>query len=189
MGLSVLLCLFHIIHPKVINEHDISVLRRSMCFINRIVLISLLVSIPVTMAADDQYAFVTIYYPNGKLSKSDFVGIRTMYKSFTTIKSKAEFIVLTVDTTSKSDIQTLENDGMKVKIVKLVNPYRQKDMSPDLRKTMNLLTLWDMTEYKRVIFVDYYTVFMHNLDSLFECSYLCLKDEQPLVCSHSCSHV
>lgn len=171
----------HIILPKEINEHDISVLRQFRLVTHRIVLLLLLVSIPVTMAADDRYAFVTIYYPNGKLSRSDFVGIRTMYKSFTTIKSKAEFIVLTLDTTPKSDIQTLERDGMKVNIVQLPNPYLQRTVKADLQKTMNILALWDLTTYKRVIFVDYYTIFTHNLDPLFECSYLCLKDEQPLV--------
>ena len=112
-----------------------------------------------------------------------------MYKSFTTIKSGAEFIVLTLDTTPKSDIQTLEQDGMKVQVVKLVNPYLQSKLHPDLQKTMNILALWDLTAYKRVIFVDYYTIFTHNLDALFECSYLCLKDEQPLVFSHVLSHV
>ena len=70
---------------------------------------------------------------------------------------------------------------MRVIVMKLTNPYTQWKVHPDYKKMMNIVALWNLNEYKRVIFVDYYTVFHENFDSLFNCSYLCLKDEQPLV--------
>ena len=148
----------------------------------RILFLTILFSIHHVSAVEDKYAFVTIYYPNGKLSPSDFVGIRTMYKSFKSINSKAEFLVLTLEETPKAEIRILENDGMKVSTVRVTNAYTQHNVAADYQKYMNLVALWDLTEYKRVAFVDYYTIFVHNFDSIFDCSYLCLKDEQPLVC-------
>ena len=146
-----------------------------------ILFVTLLVVIPVVAAADDKYAFVTLYYANGKMSNSDFVGIRTMYKSFTKINSKAEFLVIAGKDTPKREISKLEKDGMTVRTAELTNPYRQSSIAADYQKMMNIIYLWELTEYKRVAFVDYYTLFTHNFDSIFNCSYLCLKDEQPLV--------
>ena len=77
--------------------------------------------------------------------------------------------------------QQLMDDGMRVMVVKLTNPYTQRSIQPDYKKMMNIIALWNLTDYKRVIFVDSYTIFHENFDSLFNCSYLCLKDEQPLV--------
>ena len=115
------------------------------------------------------------------MSKSDFVGIRTMYKSFTKINSKAEFLVIAGKDTPRREIYTLEKDGITVRTAELTNPYRQSSIAADYQKMMNIIYLWELTEYKRVVFVDYYTIFTHNFDSIFDCSYLCLKDEQPLV--------
>ena len=148
----------------------------------RIFFLTILLSIIHVGAAEDKYAFVTIYYPNGKLSPSDFVGIRTMYRSFKSINSKAEFLVLTLEETPKAEIRILENDGMKVSTIQVINAYTQHSVAADYQKYMHLAALWDLTQYKRVAFVDYYTIFVHNFDSIFDCAYLCVKDEQPLVC-------
>lgn len=141
----------------------------------------MLAAIPLVSAADERYAFVTLYYAHGKMSPSDLVGIRTMYKSFAKINSKAEFLVIAAMDTPKKEISLLEKDGITVKTAQLTNPYRQSTLAADYQKMMNVVYLWELTEYKRVVFVDYYTLFTHNFDSIFDCSYLCLKDEQPLV--------
>ena len=143
--------------------------------------IAFLLSMCVTDAADPKYAFVTIYYPRGSLSKSDYIGIRTMYRSFLTVHSVADFVVVVSEDTSEKEKNQLMEDGMRVMVMKLTNVYTQRKVHPDYQKMMNIVALWNLTEYKRVIFVDYYTIFHENFDSLFNCSYLCLKDEQPLV--------
>ena len=149
--------------------------------ISSLLILGLLLSISVVGATDPKYAFATIYYPGGKLSLSDFIGIRTMYKSFQKMNSVADFVVLVTEDTSEHEKKQLREDGMIVKSMNIVNAYKQRKVHADYQKMMNIITLWSLTEYKRVIFVDYYTIFHENFDSLFNCSYLCLKDEQPLV--------
>lgn len=144
-------------------------------------LIAFLLSMCVANAADPKYAYVAMYYPRGKLSKSDYIGIRTMYRSFLKVNSIADFVVVTTKDTNEGDKRQLMDDGMRVMVMKLTNPYTQRSIQPDYKKMMNIIALWNLTDYKRVIFVDFYTIFHENFDSLFNCSYLCLKDEQPLV--------
>ena len=67
--------------------------------------------------------------------------------------------------------------------MKMKNAYKNYDIVPYYQQTLNLEYIWDLVEYKRVIFVDPYSILVHNFDSLFDCSYLCLRDEQPLVFS------
>ena len=71
---------------------------------------------------------------------------------------------------------------MKVSTIQVINAYTQHNVAADYQKYMNLAALWDLTQYKRVAFVDYYTIFVHNFDPIFDCAYRCVKDEQPLVC-------
>ena len=104
-----------------------------------------------------------------------------MYRSFLRMNSIADFVVVTSEDTKEGDKKQLMDDGMRVMVMKLTNPYTQRSVQPDYMKMMNIVALWNLTDYKRVIFVDSYTVFHENFDSLFNCSYLCLKDEQPLV--------
>lgn len=150
-------------------------------FMGRLLTAAALFLISVTTAADAQYAFVTMYYSGGKLSKSDLIAIRTMHKSFLSMNSIADFIVFTGHDTPSRDIEVLKKDGITVSVIDMENAYKQNTVPVDLQKTRNLLHLWDIPGYKRVIFVDPYTIFVYNFDGLFDCSYLCLKDEQPLV--------
>ena len=133
------------------------------------------------LAEDERFAFVSMYYPNAYKSQSDLIAIRTLYKSFLPIKSKAEFIVVSSDDISSSDKKIFESDGIKLITLKMQNAYKQGEIAADYQKTKNIAHLWSLKDYKRVIFVDAYTIFNYNIDSLFSCSYLCLRDEQPLV--------
>lgn len=124
-----------------------------------------------------------MYYPNSHKSQSDLIAIRTLYKSYVSIKSKAEFLVLSTNDIPQKDLNTFKNDGITVKIMKMNNAYKHYEIVPFYQQTLNLEYIWDLKEYKRAIFVDPYSLLVHNFDSLFDCSYLCLRDEQPLVFS------
>ena len=152
-------------------------------FLFRFWILLLFFSFQQGTTASDRYAFVSVYYPNNYRSQSDLIAIRTLYKSYVSIKSKAEFLVLSTKDIPQSDLNTFKNDGISVKIMKMKNAYKNYDIVPYYQQTLNLEYLWDLVEYKRVIFVDPYSLLTHNFDSLFDCSYLCLRDEQPLVFS------
>lgn len=147
----------------------------------RSVISVLFLLIAVAEAENPKYAFVTMYYTGAKLSRSDMIAICTMYKSFLSMQSEADFVVFTGQDTPSSEIKVFQKDGMKVSVINVTNAYKQSALPVDLQKTRNLLHFWDIKDYERVIFVDPYTIFAHNFDGLFKCSYLCLKDEQPLV--------
>lgn len=154
----------------------------------RSILIALLVSLQCVHAENERYAFVTMYYPGAHQSHSDMIAIRTLYKSFLAVKSKAEFLVISSPDISQKDKLVFNNDGIQLRTMSLQNAYKHYQIIPDYQKTKNLEFLWKLKDYKRVIFVDPYTIFTHNFDSLFDCSYLCLKDEQPLVLVFFQSH-
>lgn len=149
----------------------------------RLLSILLCLSFQSVTAEETNFAFVTIYYPNAHQSRSEQIAIRTMYKSFLSVKSKATFLVLSPDNTPKTDLNIFEADGIPVQTISMTNAYKQHEIVVDYQKTKNLEHIWSLTQFKRVIFVDPYTIFNHNFDSLFDCSYLCLRDEQPLVFS------
>ena len=77
-------------------------------FLFRFWILLLFFSFQQGTTASDRYAFVSIYYPNNYRSQSDLIAIRTLYKSYVSIKSKAEFLVLSTKDISQSDLkQTL----------------------------------------------------------------------------------
>ena len=104
-----------------------------------LLILGLLLSISVVGATDPKYAFATIYYPGDKLSLSDFIGIRTMYKSFQKMNSVADFVVLVTEDTSEHEKKQLREDGMIVKSMNIVNAYKQRKIHADYQKMMNTL--------------------------------------------------
>ena len=154
----------------------------------RFLSILLVLSFQSVTAAEEKYAFVTMYYPFAHQSTSDMIAIRTLHKSYLALRSKAEFLVLSTENIPRKDIATFEADNIEVRLMPMPNPYKQYRFVPDYQKTKNIEFLWLLKNYKRVIFVDPYTILNHNFDSLFDCSYLCLRDEQPLVFPPSTPH-
>lgn len=112
-------------------------------------------------------AYVTLLYGDEFL-----LGVRVLGKSIRDTGSKREMVVLVSDGVSDYAKILLLAEGWKVELISLLanpNQVRPKRFWGVYTK----LKIFNMTKYKKVVYLDADTIVTKNIDDLFQCSKFC----------------
>ncbi|XP_022144543.1 inositol phosphorylceramide glucuronosyltransferase 1 [Momordica charantia] len=118
-----------------------------------------------SQSSDD--AYVTLLYGDEFL-----LGVRVLGKSIRHTGSKKDMVALISDGVSEYAKQLLEADGWIVeKISLLANPNQ---IHPSrFWGVYTKLKIFNMTNYRKVVYLDADTIVLKNIEDLFECSKFC----------------
>lgn len=125
-----------------------------------------LTSIGVSSARSEE-AYVTLLYGD------EFVlGVRVLGKSIRDTGSTKDMVVLASDGVSDYAKRLLQADGWKVELISLLanpNQVRPKRFWGVYTK----LKIFNMTAYKKVVYLDADTIVVKNIEDLFQCRRFC----------------
>ncbi|KAJ1413864.1 Nucleotide-diphospho-sugar transferase [Sesbania bispinosa] len=112
-------------------------------------------------------AYVTLLYGDEFL-----LGVRVLGKSIRNTRSNKDMVVLVSDGVSDYAKNLLQADGWIVeKISLLANPNRVRPKR--FWGVYTKLKIFNMTNYKKVVYLDADTVVVKNIDDLFKCGKFC----------------
>ncbi|KAL3520978.1 hypothetical protein ACH5RR_019127 [Cinchona calisaya] len=112
-------------------------------------------------------AYVTLLYGDEFL-----LGVRVLGKSIRDTGSKKQMVVLVSDGVSDYAKKLLKADGWKVeKISLLANPNQVRPKR--FWGVYTKLKIFNMTKYKKVVYLDADTIVVKNIDDLFKCGKFC----------------
>ncbi|CAN8244023.1 unnamed protein product [Cochlearia groenlandica] len=113
------------------------------------------------------YAYVTLLYGDEFL-----LGVRVLGKSIRDTGSVIDMVALVSDGVSDYSKKLLKADGWKVeKISLLANPNQVHPTR--FWGVYTKLKIFNMTAYKKVVYLDADTIVVKNIDDLFKCSKFC----------------
>ena len=115
--------------------------------------------------SDKREAYVTLLYGDNLLS------VRVLGLSLKLTGTWREMVVLCTDVVSTENHKILEGDGWTVKSIKTT--YRLYKNYLERYKHYAKLTVWTLTEYRRIVYLDSDTVVYANIDELFHCGKFC----------------
>lgn len=119
---------------------------------------------PPTIKPVGKEAYVTLL--NGK-SEASLLMVRVLGVSLKESSSSVERVVLcTPDVTAESKA-ILKEDGWTIRIIEEFDPRPIDDAS------FNMLQLWKMVGYRRVVWIDPTAIVIKNIDNLFKCGNFC----------------
>ncbi|KAK9691717.1 hypothetical protein RND81_09G214200 [Saponaria officinalis] len=112
-------------------------------------------------------AYVTLLYGD------EFVlGVRVLGKSIRDSGSKNDMVVLVSDGVSDFAISLLQADGWIVEMISLLeNPNQVRPTR--FWGVYTKLKIFNMTNYKKVVYLDADTIVIQNIDDLFKCGKFC----------------
>jgi inositol phosphorylceramide glucuronosyltransferase 1 len=86
-----------------------------------------------------------------------------------------ERVVLVTGSTSEKSIQRLRDDGITVlPVPQVVTPYMKDErFDPRFGAVMTKLTIFNMTQYSRIAFVDADALVLRDMSDLFNCGFFC----------------
>ncbi|KAL5216253.1 hypothetical protein ABZP36_007654 [Zizania latifolia] len=121
----------------------------------------------VTAAAATEEAYVTLLYGD------EFVlGVRVLGKSIRDTGTRRDLVVLVSDGVSDYSRKLLQADGWIVKhITLLANPNQVRPKR--FWGVYTKLKIFNMTSYRKVVYLDADTVVVKNIDDLFKCGKFC----------------
>uniref|UniRef100_A0A2P2LMY6 Hexosyltransferase n=1 Tax=Rhizophora mucronata TaxID=61149 RepID=A0A2P2LMY6_RHIMU len=112
-------------------------------------------------------AYVTLLYGDEFL-----LGVRVLGKSIRNTGSKKEMVVLVSDGVSDYAKRLLKADGWIVeKISLLANPNQVRPKR--FWGVYTKLKIFNMTNYKKVVYLDADTIVVRNIEDLFKCAKFC----------------
>ncbi|CAH2055123.1 unnamed protein product [Thlaspi arvense] len=112
-------------------------------------------------------AYVTLLYGDEFL-----LGVRVLGKSIRDTGSNKDMVVLVSDGVSDYSKKLLKADGWKVeKITLLANPNQVHPKR--FWGVYTKLKIFNMTDYKKVVYLDADTIVVKNIEDLFKCSKFC----------------
>lgn len=112
---------------------------------------------------NDNYAFMSI------ITSDDYLpGLLVLYKSLIATNTKYSFLVLLTPDINIDTISVLKKYGIPYKIVtnKISNPTNV-DNNHRWFPTYSKLTVFDQTQYKKVVYLDADMLILRNIDDLF----------------------
>lgn len=120
---------------------------------------------PVPRNNDLKEAYVTLLFGNF------LPGVRVLGQSLKASGTDKEMIVLIADDVSEKTQEILIDDGWTVKKLRdLPNPYPTNTGPNFLSKMLT----WQMTDYRRLVYIDADAVVVFNVDELFRCGSYCV---------------
>lgn len=126
--------------------------------------------------------FVTFYYDHSSSSSSVFSAILILNRSLKATHSSSSLFVITTHDLSLERRRQFQREQIPLLIHNLTNPYTQANEVSEYLQLLNLLDLWSLKQFQKVIFLNAYVLVLYNIDELFECTPLCGLDSSPLVC-------
>ncbi|XP_065852116.1 inositol phosphorylceramide glucuronosyltransferase 1 isoform X2 [Euphorbia lathyris] len=131
-----------------------------------IALLSIQSGVSLRSQKTDQ-AYVTLLYGDEFL-----LGVRVLGKSIRDTGSKKDMVVLVSDGVSNYAMKLLQADGWIVeKISLLANPNQVRPTR--FWGVYTKLKIFNMTNYKKVVYLDADTIVVKNIEDLFKCSKFC----------------
>ena len=116
--------------------------------------------------SDKGEAYVTLLYGNYLLS------VRVLGLSLKLSGTQHEMVVLCTEDVPEENRRILEGDGWTVKSIKTTSsPYENHLERFD--NVFTKLSIWTLTEYRRIVYLDSDTVVYANIDELFHCGKFC----------------
>ncbi|CAL0308814.1 unnamed protein product [Lupinus luteus] len=120
-----------------------------------------------TRTNNDEEAYVTLLYGDEFL-----LGVRVLGKSIRNTGSIKNMVVLVSDGVSQFANNLLQADGWIVEKIKLLaNPNRVRPKR--FWGVYTKLKIFNMTNYKKVVYLDADTIVVKNIDDLFKCGKFC----------------
>ncbi|KAK7258665.1 hypothetical protein RIF29_24247 [Crotalaria pallida] len=124
-------------------------------------------SVSVSVSSNTDEAYVTLLYGDEFL-----LGVRVLGKSIRNTGSNKDMVVLVSDGVSDFAKNLLQADGWIVeKISLLANPNRVRPTR--FWGVYTKLKIFNMTNYKKVVYLDADTIVVKNIDDLFKCRKFC----------------
>ncbi|XP_010413938.1 PREDICTED: inositol phosphorylceramide glucuronosyltransferase 1-like [Camelina sativa] len=118
-------------------------------------------------SASTKEAYVTLLYGDEFL-----LGVRVLGKSIRDTGSNKDMVVLVSDGVSDYSKKLLKADGWKIeKISLLANPNQVHPKR--FWGVYTKLKIFNMTDYKKVVYLDADTIVVKNIDDMFKCSKFC----------------
>ncbi|KAK3197833.1 hypothetical protein Dsin_021248 [Dipteronia sinensis] len=117
--------------------------------------------------ASSEQAYVTLLYGDEFL-----LGVRVLGKSIRETGSKKDMVVLVSDGVSDYAKKILQADGWKVEEISLLaNPNQVRPTR--FWGVYTKLKIFNMVNYKKVVYLDADTIVVKNIEDLFKCSKFC----------------
>lgn len=112
-------------------------------------------------------AFVTF------MTTDDYLpGVLALYKSLRLFNKKYDFVVLTANTLSDKSKNILESLGCKVQLAaEIKNPHIEESDNQTFNHYTKL-RIYELAEYKKIIFLDADLIICSNLESLFKAPHM-----------------
>eukprot|EP00249_Psilotum_nudum_P016008 c25608_g1_i1 orf=314-2041(-) len=120
-------------------------------------------------AQQSSEAYATLLYGDEFL-----LGVRVLGKSIRDTGTTKDLVVLASDGVSDTAIQLLQADGWIVeKIELLANPNHKSKRPKRFWGVYTKLKIFNMTNYKKVLYLDADTVVLRSVEDLFQCQKFC----------------
>jgi len=118
-------------------------------------------------------AYVTLLYGEDFL-----LGVRVLGQSIRETKTTYDLVVIVTGALSKQSQKTLRRDGWIVRNVDTIanpgkGPQSGKGYPARFSAVYTKLTIFNLTQYKKVVYLDADTIMLRNSDELFECPGFC----------------
>lgn len=133
---------------------------------------------------NSDFAYASIYYSNATPYSGLKLGIKVLIQSIKDSNTTADIVVIVSPNASASEIYKFEEMGCIVKEMSFPDPFSSSsvtDNSVEYKRLLNRLLVWELTQYRRVIYIEPSTILLRNMDHLFKCGYFCAVDTQPMV--------
>lgn len=114
--------------------------------------------------------FVTFYYDHSSSSSSVFSAILILNRSLKATHSSSSLFVITTHDLSLERRRQFQREQIPLLIHNLTNPYTQANEVSEYLQLLNLLDLWSLKQFQKVIFLNAYVLVLYNIDELFECT-------------------
>ncbi|GMH36727.1 hypothetical protein BSKO_04600 [Bryopsis sp. KO-2023] len=117
-------------------------------------------------------AYVTLLY-----GESFVLGVRVLGQSIRDTQTTRDLVLIVTGKISTASLRTLQMDGWRVKLVdEIANPGKgpQKTGFPDkFSSVYTKLSIFNLVEYTKAVYLDADTIMTHNSDALFKCPGFC----------------
>lgn len=118
------------------------------------------------------HAFVTLLYGE------DFVlGVRVLGQSIRDTKTSSDLVLIVTGKISASSLKSLQSDGWRIRQVsEIANPAKGPQTSGFPAKFSSVytkLSIFNLVEYKKIVYLDADTIMTRNSDALFNCPGFC----------------
>lgn len=169
-----LLCLFLLSYEQLCNLYNR--FQFKICYSSN-------TSIPRPTKSSD-YAYASVYYHHATAYTGLKLGLQVLIQSIKDSNTTADIIVIVSPNTSSSETYKFEEMGCIIKEMNFPDPFSssyQVNNSIEFQRLLNRLLSWQLTQYKRIIYIEPSTILLRNMDHLFNCGYFCAVDTQPMV--------